>query len=164
MNHHAHTMHRAIILAGLAGAMAEVLWVALYCAVTPLSGAEVLRQITASLFPGMVESAWASALGMSIHLVLGIAVAYAFGLLVWRTFARRFGAGATLGLAMVALSAIWTVNFFVLLPVMNPLFVGLMPYAVTFVSKVLFAIAMATTLSLHAGDAFEHTIGRHVYS
>lgn len=143
-------MHRAIILAGLAGAMAEVAWVALFCALTPLSGTEVLRQITASIFPTMHGSVFAPVLGFVLHFALGVAVAYAFGLLIWRTFARRPGTGTTLGLALLALAVIWGFNFLVLLPEVNGEFVGLMPYAVTFASKMLFGIAMAATL-----DSFE---------
>lgn len=141
------TMHRAIVLAGLTGAMAEVIWVALFCTLTPLSGDEVLRQITASVFPAVAGSVWAPALGLALHFALGVAVAYAFGLMIWQTFARRMGTGTTLGMALLALAAIWTFNFFVLLPVVNAEFIGLMPYAVTFVSKALFGIAMAATLN-----------------
>lgn len=140
----------AIILAGLAGAMAEVVWIALYCTLTPLSGAEVLVQITASIVPVMAESVWAPALGLLLHVALGVVVAYAFAFLVWHTFARRRGAGTTLVAALLALAAIWTFNFFVLLPEINAEFVGLMPYAVTFVSKALFAVAMAATLNSFA--------------
>jgi hypothetical protein len=143
-------MHRAIVLAGLAGAMAEVICVALFCALTPLNGGEVLRQITASVFLTMSGSAWAPVLGLLLHFALGVAVAYAFGLLIWQTFARRMGAATTLGTALLALAAIWTFNFFVLLPVVNAEFIGLMPYAVTFVSKVLFGVAMAATLNSFA--------------
>lgn len=140
-------IHRAIALAGLAGAMAEVIWVALFCALTPLHGDDVLRQITASVFPAMVASAWAPALGLVLHMMLGVAVAYAFGFLIWQTYTRRMGAGTTLGTALLALAVIWAFNFFVLLPVVNAQFIGLMPYAVTFVSKALFGIAMAATLN-----------------
>jgi hypothetical protein len=143
-------MHGAIVLAGLAGAMAEVIWIALYSAISPLSGGEVLRQITASIFPAMAESILAPALGVLLHVVLGVAVAYAFGVLIWQTYTRRMGAGTTLATALVALAAIWTFNFFVLLPVINAEFIGLMPYAVTFISKALFALAMAATLNSFA--------------
>jgi len=143
-------MHRAIVLAGLAGALAEVIWVALYSVFMPLSGNEVLRQITASIFPGMTASAWAPTLGLAIHFALGVLVAYAFGLLVWQSFAKRLGMGPTLATALLVLVAIWTFNFFVLLPVVNAKFIGLMPYAVTFASKALFGVAMGTVLNLFA--------------
>jgi hypothetical protein len=139
--------HRAIILAGLAGAMAEVIWVGLFCALTPLSGGEVLRQITASIFPAVAASSWAPALGLLLHFALGIGVAYAFAVLIWQSFARRAGTGTTLATALVALVGIWAINFFALLPFVNAEFTGLMPYTVTLASKVLFGIAMAATLN-----------------
>ena len=49
-------------------------------------------------------------------------------------------------MALLALGLIWAVNFFVLLPAINPLFVELMPHGVTLLSKLLFAVAMAATL------------------
>ncbi len=153
--------HRNIILAGLAGAVAEVLWVALFCALTPLNGGEVLRQITASVFPTMSASAWAPVLGLVLHFTLGVAVAYAFGFLVWQAFARRMGTATTLGTAMLVLAAIWTINFLVLLPVLNIEFVRLMPYTVTFGSKVLFGIAMAATLNSFEPESQTTTTAQH---
>jgi hypothetical protein len=145
-NAESRVTHRTIALAGLAGAMAEVIWVALYSAITPLSGSGVLRQITASVFPSMALSVWAPVLGLAIHFALGVVVAYAFGFVIWRTFARRRGAGATMATALLMLALIWTINFFVILPVVNAEFVGLMPYSVTLASKLLFGAAMAATL------------------
>ena len=141
------TLHRTFALAGLAGGMAEVVSVALYCSVTPLSGTQVLRQITASFFPSWAAADFAPVLGLGLHFALAVLVAYAFGLIVWQTFARRSGTLATLATSLVALAAIWTFNFFVLLPVVNAEFIGLMPYAVTLASKLLFGIAMAATLN-----------------
>jgi hypothetical protein len=143
----AHVPHRAIILAGLAGAMAEVIWVGLFCALTPLSGAEVLRQITASIFPAIAGSTWSPALGLLLHFALGVVVAYAFGVLIWQNLARRAGTGTTLATALAVLAMIWALNFLALLPFINAEFIRLMPYTVTFASKVMFAIAMAATLN-----------------
>src|SRR5512146_566551 len=122
-------IRRTIVLAGLAGAAAEVVWIALFCSFTPLASGEVLRQITASVAPTMLASAWAPALGLALHFALGIVVAYAFALIIWRPFALRRGAGTTLLLALIALAAIWAFNFFVLLPAMNAAFATLMPYS-----------------------------------
>lgn len=150
--HLSSPMHRTIVLAGLAGALAEVVWVALFCGVTAQGGFVVLRQIAASFTPQIVDSAWAPAIGLAEHFALGVLVAYGFGLVLWRPFARRRGAAATLGVALLALAAIWTMNFFVLLPVINAQFVHLLPYGVTFLSKLLFGLAMAATLSAHAAQ------------
>jgi hypothetical protein len=50
-------------------------------------------------------------------------------------------------MALLALTAIWAFNFFALLPTVNADFAGLMPYAVTLGSKLLFGVAMAATLN-----------------
>ena len=137
---------QVIVLSGLAGALAEVIWVAAYCALTQVRGVDVLREITASVFPWVASSAVAPSLGLALHFALGIAVSYGFCVLVW-PFVRGKGSFSTLAAALVALLLIWAGNFFLLLPMINPRFVGLMPYGVTFVSKALFAIAMAATLN-----------------
>ena len=45
-------------------------------------------------------------------------------------------------------------NFFVVLPVVEPSFVHLLPYSVSLVSKLLFGVAAAETL--RRGAAFQH--------
>ena len=104
-------IHRTLALAGLAGGLAEVAWVALYCSVTSLSGTQVLRQITASFFPSWAGADFAPVLGLGLHFSLAVLIAYAFGLVVWQSFARRGGAVTTLATSLIALSAIWTFNF-----------------------------------------------------
>ena len=152
--------HRAIVLAGLAGSLAEVVWIALYCAATPLSGSVVLRQITVSFAPGMAGSAWAPTLGLLIHFALGVAVAYAFSAVLWQAYAGRLGKRALRGMALLALAAVWFVNFFVVLPVVNADFIALMPDPVTFASKLLFGVAMAATLNAFAAPPARHAAGK----
>ena len=48
--------------------------------------------------------------------------------------------------AAAVLAIIWTVNFQVLLPLLNPAFTLLMPAGVTLASKILFGLAMAGVL------------------
>ena len=139
---------RTLVLAGLAGGMAEVAWVAGYSAVSPLAGSTVLREITNSLFPAWAASPMAPALGMLIHFTLAVAVALAFGLAVSRSYAATRSRTALMTVSLLALAGIWTFNFFVLLPVLNPVFVALMPYPVTLASKLLFGVAMGATLML----------------
>lgn len=145
-------LRRTFILAGLAGAFAEVAWVTLVCAMTPLSGVGVLRQVTASVLPWAVAEDWAPAFGLGLHFMLGVAIAWAFGVCVWQDGVRRGGARPTLAAALSRLTAIWIVNFFVLLPIINAAFVTLMPYGVTFASHLLFALAMAATLTARSRE------------
>ena len=145
---------RSLALAGIAGGLAEVAWVGVYCAASPLSGDTVLRGITASLLPALEHAAYAPALGMIIHFTLAVAVALGFGLVLSRSYAAGRSATALCASAQFVLAAIWSVNFFVMLPALNPAFVALMPYAVTLLSKLLFGAAMAATLVCLSRPAF----------
>lgn len=139
---------KCLALAGLAGGIAEVLWVGAYCALTPLGASEVLRQIAASVVPAAAHSAGAPALGMVIHLALSIALAVAYASTMGIARVRRSSLVGAIASAMVALTAVWMLNFLVLLPQLNPAFVDLMPYPVTLLSKLLFGAAMGFALHL----------------
>jgi len=65
---------------------------------------------------------------------------------VWLPFARKLRFMPAMLLAVVALSGVWAINFFVVLPTLNPVFVTLMPYGITLISKMLFGLAMAGVL------------------
>ena len=138
---------RLVLLAGVGGGLAEVLWVAFYTALAPISGIEVARQITASVFPALASAALAPLLGVGIHLLLSLLLAIAFAFIVWLPFARFYGMAGTMISALVVLVSIWAVNFFIVMPMLNPAFVTLMPYPVTLISKILFGLAMASVLS-----------------
>lgn len=135
-----------IVLAGLCGGMAEIVWVAIYSAMTPVSAMEVARQISASVFPAMADSSAAAPVGIAIHLLLSLLLAGVFTVSVWLPFARRLRFTPALLVAVAALSGVWAINFFVILPLLNPVFVTLMPYEITLVSKMLFGLAMGGVL------------------
>ena len=140
-----------IFLAGLCGGMAEIVWVAIYSAMTPTSGMEVARQISVSVFPAMVDSSAAASVGIAVHLLLSLLLAGVFTLAVWLPFSRKLRFVPAMLVAVAALSGVWAINFFVILPVLNPAFVVLMPYAATLFSKVLFGIAMGWSLAYSDG-------------
>ena len=79
-------------------------------------------------------------------MLLAVALGYAFAYVLWKPFARPRGMVVTLAVSVLTLATVWTLNFYVVLPVLNPVFIALMPYPVTFASKMLFALAMAVTL------------------
>lgn len=137
-----------IFVAGLVGGMAEVAWVSLYAWFTPLDGAVVAREVTASLlstaFAVGIAGAW---LGVLIHMLLALALGYAFAYVVWKPVTRPRGLVATLAASVLTLAGVWTMNFFVVLPALNPVFITLLPYPVTFASKMLFALSMALALA-----------------
>ena len=75
-----------------------------------------------------------------------------FAVMIWLPYVRHRGEVVTLVSAIVVLTSVWVVNFFVILPVINPSFVTLMPYWASLFSKLLFGITMAGVL-----NGFPHT-------
>ena len=134
------------LLAGLAGGFAEILWIALYTSLTTGSGVEVARQVTATLFPSVAGLPTAPAIGIAIPLVLSVTLAVVFVRIVWIPFAKRIPGSAGVIITVAALIAVWGINFFIVLPVVNPSFATLMPYGITLISKALFGAAMAWSL------------------
>ncbi len=137
---------RLILIASLAGGLAEIIWVSLYASFTSLEAVTVAREVTASLLPAFAAGATGAWLGILIHMLLAVALGYAFAYALWKPFARPHGMVATLAVSVMTLVTVWTMNFFVVLPVLNPAFITLMPHPVTFASKMLFALAMAVAL------------------
>ncbi|MEJ2761078.1 MAG: hypothetical protein P8126_05935 [Gammaproteobacteria bacterium] len=135
-----------VIVAGLAGGLIEVAWILSYSSMTSASAAEVARQITYSVLPYSMNAGSAALLGVGIHLLLSIALAAGFVTLLYGPVARRFGATGVFFSGLATLSAVWAVNFLILLPALNPAFPALMPYAVTLTSKLLFGAAMSWVL------------------
>lgn len=136
-----------VVRAGLAGGISEIAWIALFGAVfTGAAGGTIARQVAETVFPGAGDLAIAPVAGVTIHLTLSIALAFAYWKLVWRPFARRLGTGLAIASGMAALAAVWAVNFFVILPALNPAFVALLPFWATLASKLLFGAAMTAVL------------------
>ena len=134
------------LAAGLAGGLAEILWVSLYSEMTGGNAAIIARGVTtaAGLSAMLPESP--VAIGIITHMVLaaalGVALAFAWQFLAARS---QSGAGRYL-LVLTALLGVWTMNFFVILPLLSPAFIVLLPYSVSLTSKLLFGIAAAETL------------------
>ena len=138
---------RGGLLAGAAGGLAEILWVALYAQATGANAAAVARGVTTAA--GVTALTDSAAAGVVIHmglaLALGLALAFA-----WRILGRQ-SAGGAYAFALGALAAVWAINFLVVLPLVSPDFVGLMPYAVSLTSKLLFGAAAAEVLRRQGG-------------
>ena len=80
--------------------------------------------------------------GLGIH--LGLAIALGLGLAVGlRLVSRCASADFEPGLVLLALAAVWAVNFLVALPHLNPAFVRLLPPGVALASKLLFGLSAA---------------------
>jgi hypothetical protein len=136
------------VAVGMAGGLAEVIVVEVYCAATGASATNVARQIASAVgLDG--ASAWA---GLAVHLIL----AAMLGVALTRAWTMtRQGPARELPLfelTLLMLTIVWAINFFIVLPVLSPGFVTLLPLSVTLVSKLMFGVAAAVTLrALSAG-------------
>ena len=130
-------------LAGLAGGLAEVAWIALYQTVTGHDAAIVARGVTESVLPAFAMSPAALPLGVAIHMALSVVLGLAIAIMVPRALPRLAGTVLEPVAVVTALVAVWAVNFFVVLPVVNPDFVTVVPYAASLISKTLFGVAAA---------------------
>ena len=128
------------VLAGLAGGLAEVIWIWTYASLTNSDAGLVARAVTDAVRfnPNVSPVVSGIAIHMGLASILGVAVALAIrpvaGLL------NGFGLYAALG---AALFVVWAVNFLVVLPLVSPQFVDVVPYTVSLFSKVLFGITAA---------------------
>ena len=144
---------------GLAGGLAEVLVVGTYSGVAGLDAAGVAGAIATAV---QVDPGSAVA-GLAVHLALSAAVGVALlagaragGLL------RDGSASLAYAMGLLALGAIWSLNFFVVLPIVSPGFVHLLPYPVTLVSKLMFAVAAVATLRGMSAAATSRRVLTHV--
>lgn len=135
-----------VLGAGLAGGIAEIVWVGLVGSQAAGGAGEVARQVTASVLPGAGTLAVAPFAGVVIHLLLSVFLAFAFWRLVWRPFASQLTPVEAGLCGLGSLAAVWLVNFIVVLPALNPAFVTLLPLWATLISKLLFGAAMTAVL------------------
>jgi hypothetical protein len=142
---------KASLLAGAAGGAAELAWIGLYSAAIAAPGAEIARQVTATVLPDAVHAAWAPTAGVALHMVLSVMLGIAFVAVLWGTHRRAPTAAAVWYSSVAGFAAIWAMNFLWILPALNPAFVALLPPGVTLASKILFGLAMAGVL-LHRID------------
>jgi hypothetical protein len=135
-----------VLGAGLAGGIAEIVWVGLVGSLAPGGAGEVARQVTATLLPGAGTLPVAPFAGVVIHLLLSVLLAFAFWRLVWRPFAAHLKPVEAGLCGLGSLAVVWLVNFIVVLPTLNPAFVTLLPLWATLISKLLFGAAMTAVL------------------
>ena len=134
------------LAAGLAGGLAEIAWIAIYGTVSPVSAADVGREITATVISTAADVSWAPWAGAFIHMALSLALGIAFVLISWRLAHGRPSKTQIWSWAVTSLVAVWAVNFFLVLPAVNPAFVTLLPLGATLLSRALFGMAMAWVL------------------
>lgn len=145
---------KAGVAAGMAGGVAEVVFMAAYCLVSGKSGASVLSLITFTFFNGGIAFGPLGAFaGLLIHLVLSMSIGVFFSISMFLTQgnADRVTLARTVVSGAVLLTVIWAFNFFILLPNINPEFVGTVPAKVAFFSKLLFGLSLGVFVKLIAG-------------
>jgi len=147
---------RVGVIAGAAGGLAEIAFVTLYAAATGGDAAVLARSVTIAAGISALFPAIPVAMGVTVHMALaaslGIVLAFA-----WRALrSLRPSASAGTGpypFMLVALTGVWAINFFVVLPMVSPSFVHLLPYSVSLISKLSFGLAAATALRWQLGPA-----------
>ncbi len=146
------------VLVGLAGGLAEIVWVGAFAAATPLHAASVARGVTETVFPALGAAPFAVILGIALHMIIAVPLGMALAIAMRWVDRNVGGAAPVVGLAAGVLMIIWTMNFFVVLPVVNPEFITLLPYAVSAASKALFALSSVAVYLAFYRDG----IGRRV--
>ena len=135
-----------VLTAGMAGGMVEIFWVTMYSNLSSVSATNVAREISATLLPFTANSYYAPMLGILFHLMLSLLLAISFNAIILKPVVRQFGNRSIILCCFTTLAIVWAVNFFIVLPIINPSFISLMPYVVTLISKLLFGLAMAWVL------------------
>jgi hypothetical protein len=148
------------VLLGLAGGIAEVIWIALYGSMAAIDPSEVSLAINAAVqraLPGLPLVTTALMQGILIHMVAAVALGVALAF-IWRSLLADRQAPVNEYTFMIgALTIIWALNFFVVLPLISPAyldlhraFVELVPYPVSLASKILFGLAGAVVMRWNA--------------
>lgn len=133
-------------LAGLVGGLAEVIWIGIYAALTNTDAGLVARGVTDAI--GITSQTASPVIGgIGIHMglaaILGVALALAL-----RPIAGLLRGMGLYAAVIAALSVVWAINFFVVLPLISPQFVHIVPYGVSLLSKLLFGVAAACFFQL----------------
>ncbi|EEW26825.1 hypothetical protein [Rhodobacter ferrooxidans] len=131
------------LIAGIMGGVAEIAWIAIYLQLQGGASSDVARGIAETVFPGTEAASFAVVLGLVIHMALAVVLGGAVAALFSRAFPRLAGTVTEFVAVVGALVAVWAMNFLVILPIVNPAFVEIVPYAASLTSKVLFGVAAA---------------------
>lgn len=153
-----YTWLKAGTASGIAGGLAEVIFMAAYNLIVGKSGLTILSLITLTFFDREIAFGSIGAFsGLLIHFALSIIVGIFFSIFMFSDkipISRVFGSGIAL------LVAIWSFNFFLLLPDINPEFVETVPVNIALFSKLLFGVSMGIYLKLIATPKVEGKKGR----
>jgi len=141
------------IVAGTAGGLAEIAWVALYAGATGGDAAVLARGVTSAAGVSALLPDSPVALCIVVHMALAVTLGIALAFARRTLCEQRRAPGHAYPFA--ALAGVWAINFFVILPIVSPAFVHMVPYAVSLTSKLLFGVAAAAALQWHTAPKFE---------
>jgi hypothetical protein len=140
-------------IAGAAGGLAEIAWVTLYGLATGGSPATLARAVTTAAGASALLPADAVSMGVAVHMAIAVALGVALAF-AWQSITvYRASADGVFPFMIAALTGIWAINFFVVLPVVSPAFVSLVPYSVSLISKLTFGLAAAGVFRLLAAPS-----------
>ncbi len=102
----------------------------------------IARHVASAIGLGGASAASGVAVHMGLAAALGVGLNAAVQTVAGRSACYRM----VFPFMLASLAIVWAINFFVLLPAVNPGFVHLLPYGVTLASKLAFGLAAAATL------------------
>jgi hypothetical protein len=130
-------------IAGAAGGLAEIAWVTLYAEATGGNAAILARGVTTATGVSALLPGAPMILGVAVHMTLAVTLGIVLAF-TWRALSvNRARLVSPYPFTLAALVGVWAVNFFVVLPIVNPAFIHMVPYAVSLASKLLFGLAAA---------------------
>jgi hypothetical protein len=135
----------AVVWGGLFGGAAEVVVVTLAALLAGIGGWAVASGVSDAVYPAAFQGGDAIVVGLTVHFVLSFLIAACFVPIAAR-IQGRFGALGVVAASAAALSGVWAMNFFVVLPRVAPEFVTIVPLEVSFLSKLSFGVVMGLTL------------------
>ena len=138
---------RHIFIAGMAGGMAEILWFVMIGLLLSLNVQDVATGITSSVIPDLSHAGYAAPMGIIIHLLLSVILAAIYLFTLGRWSVSRFKLTGQLITGATALVLVWAVNYYLILPILNPSFIEATTYSLSLLSKVLFGISMVLTFN-----------------
>jgi hypothetical protein len=131
----------------------EMIWVSIYSAATGGDAALLARGVTTAVGMSALLPSAPVMMGISVHMALAVLLGVALTGRSQSVVELRSSAASLYALSLVALAAVWAMNFLVVLPAVSPTFVNLVPYSASLISKLLFGLAAAETLRRYAMPA-----------
>jgi len=141
------------VIAGAAGGLAEMAWITLYAGATGANPATLARGVTTAAGVNALFPTAPVTLGVTVHMVIAVTLGIALAF-IWRMLSsHRSESINPFPFMIAALLGVWTINFFVVLPIVSPAFIHLVPYSISLISKGLFGLAAAVVFRLLATPA-----------